>query len=77
MKELFNVSTNHECRLWLYGNVEQILSVSVLLSDLETMSDEDSSIRDDDTVRIRYIYTSLYLLFVLGIPYLHVRSKKS
>ena len=76
MKELFNVSTNHECRLWLYGNVKQILSASMLLTDLETISEEDSSIRDD-VVRIRYIYTSLYLLFVLGNPYLHVRSKKS
>ena len=75
MKELFNVSTNHDCRLWLYGNVKQILSASMLLTDLETMSDEDITIRD--AVRIRYIHSSLYFLFDLGNPYLHVRSKKS
>ena len=62
MKELFNVSTNHECRLWLYGNVKQILSASILLTDLETMSDEDITIPDDDIVRIRYIHSSLFFI---------------
>ena len=82
MKELFNISTTtDECRLWVYGceknyNGENTMNFCALITDLDDES-WDKELDNDDNVRIRYICSIVYFLFVLGVPYINVRNKKS
>ena len=78
MRELFNISTTtDECRLWVYGCVKSTVNTCVLITG--DLNDESryEELEDDDTVRIRYIHSIVYSLFVLGVPYINVRNKKS
>ena len=78
MRELFNISTTTDkCRLWVYGCMKNIVNICVLIT--EDLNDESryEELEDDDTVRIRYIHSIVYFLFVLGVPYINVRNKKS
>ena len=78
MRELFNISTTtDECRLWAYGCVMNITNICTLITgDLDRKSTH-KELKDGDTVRIRYIHSIVYFLFVLGDPYINVRNKKS
>ena len=78
MRELFNISTiNDECRLWVYGCLKSIVNICVLITGHLDDESWDKELKDDDNVRIRYIHSIVYFLFVLGVPYINVRNKKS
>ena len=76
MRELFNISTD-ECRLWVYECVKNAINYCTLVT--ADLNDEswDKELDDDDDVRMKYIHSIVYFLFVLGVPYIDVRNKKS
>ena len=78
MRELFNISaTTDECRLWEYGCVKNTINFCALITgDLDRKSTH-KKLKRGDTVRIRYIHSIVYFLFVLGGPYIDVRNTKS
>ena len=78
MSELFNISTTtDECRLWVYGYVKNIVNYYVLIKGDLHGKLGDKELKDDANVRIRYIHSIVYFLFVLGGPNIDVRNKKS
>lgn len=78
IRELFNISTTtDECRLWIYGCAKKIVKTCLLIArDFDSVLG-DKELVYDDVVRIRYIHSIIYFLFVLGGPYINVRNKKS